>query len=145
MSEMCNECGRSVARGTGLFVNRVLDCNSILERKNMGKPFPDGDFICVECDTKERFNPVYKPGDVVIRGGVALRCKGSDLEVVDIVRKVTSLHTDDCSCFLENCPVCDCGALRSLVSLLGRDIELNRAWDIHCEALEYLRKTWRKE
>lgn len=49
-TETCNECGRSVAWGSGWFVNRVPDFNSIEERREMGKPFPNGDFLCAECD-----------------------------------------------------------------------------------------------
>jgi len=54
MSEICNECGRSVKLGSGWFVNRVPDFNQPEERKAMGKRFPEGDFICAECD--ERFS-----------------------------------------------------------------------------------------
>ena len=50
MTEKCNECGYSVALGSGRFVNRVLDLNDKETRKEMGKPFPEGDFICPECD-----------------------------------------------------------------------------------------------
>ena len=49
-TETCNECGCSVERGSGLFVNRVPDMNDKNTREEMGKPFPKGDFICVECD-----------------------------------------------------------------------------------------------
>lgn len=48
--EICNECGKSVKFGTGLFVNRVIDFNSEEERKEMNKPFPKGDFICPVCE-----------------------------------------------------------------------------------------------
>jgi len=51
-SEICNECGRSVRVNGGNFVNRVPDYNTVEERKEMGKPFPIGDFICAECDNK---------------------------------------------------------------------------------------------
>ena len=49
-TEICNECGKSVKWGTGLFVNRVLDFNDKEMRIKMRKPFPKGDFICMECD-----------------------------------------------------------------------------------------------
>lgn len=52
MSEICNECGRSVKWGSGWFINRISDCDEPEERKEMGKPFPEGDFICAECDEK---------------------------------------------------------------------------------------------
>ena len=50
--EICNECGRSVKFRSGFFVNRVIDLNPVEERKNMNKPFPEGTFICSECDEK---------------------------------------------------------------------------------------------
>jgi len=52
--EICNECGRSVKLGSGFFVNRVVDFNEIEDRVEIGKPFPEGDFICIECDSKTR-------------------------------------------------------------------------------------------
>lgn len=48
--EICNECGRSVKFGTGLFVNRVIDFNKYKDRVEMFKPFPEGEFICAECE-----------------------------------------------------------------------------------------------
>ncbi|HMN23827.1 MAG TPA: hypothetical protein PKE38_04970 [Ignavibacteriaceae bacterium] len=50
--EICNECGRDVKFGTGLFINRVIDFNDIDIRIEMGKLFPEGDFICINCDSK---------------------------------------------------------------------------------------------
>jgi len=50
--EICNECGRSVAFGSGWFVNRVPDLNSIEERIEMGKPFPEGGWLCAECEAR---------------------------------------------------------------------------------------------
>lgn len=50
--EICNECGRSVKWGSGFFVNRVPDFNDTKYRVEMGKPFPEGDFVCIECDSK---------------------------------------------------------------------------------------------
>ncbi len=50
--EICNECGQSVKLGTGLFVNRVPDLNDKNIRIHMGKPFPEGDFVCIICDEK---------------------------------------------------------------------------------------------
>ena len=52
MNETCNECGDSVARGSGKFVNRIPDANDIETRKEMGKPFPEGEFMCEECEIK---------------------------------------------------------------------------------------------
>ncbi len=50
--EICNECGRSVSWGSGLFVNRVIDFDDYKTRKEMNKPFPKGDYICRECEVK---------------------------------------------------------------------------------------------
>lgn len=50
--EICNECGRSVVFGSGLFVNRIPDFNTPEERKEMGKPHPEGDYMCIECEEK---------------------------------------------------------------------------------------------
>jgi hypothetical protein len=52
--EICNECGKSVKWGSGNFVNRVIDLNDIETRIEMGKPFPNGDFVCAECDYQIR-------------------------------------------------------------------------------------------
>lgn len=50
--EICSECGKSVVFGSGRFVNRIPDFNTLAERKMMGRPYPEGDFICAECDSK---------------------------------------------------------------------------------------------
>ncbi|MGH2643303.1 MAG: hypothetical protein ACRDE2_05095 [Chitinophagaceae bacterium] len=47
--EICNECGRSVAPGSGLFVNRISDFNDFQTRVEMRKPYPAGEYICIEC------------------------------------------------------------------------------------------------
>jgi hypothetical protein len=48
--DICLECGRSVAPGSGLFVNRIPDANDLATRRSMGWPYPEGDFLCAECD-----------------------------------------------------------------------------------------------
>lgn len=53
-SEVCNECGVSVAFGIGGYVNRVPDLNSIITRIQMGKPYPLGDYICARCEAYNR-------------------------------------------------------------------------------------------
>lgn len=50
--EICQNCGKSVARGSGLFVNRVVDFDDYKCRVEKGCPFPEGDFICQECEEK---------------------------------------------------------------------------------------------
>jgi len=52
MAEICCECGRSVKWGSGLFVNRVPECNDPETRRKLGRPFPEGDYICRECDAR---------------------------------------------------------------------------------------------
>ena len=49
--EICNHCGRSVSRGSGSFVNRVLDFNDIPTRRANGLRYPPGDFVCACCDS----------------------------------------------------------------------------------------------
>lgn len=48
--EVCNHCGNSVKIGSGKFVNRVPDFNSIATRIANNLTFPMGDFVCEECD-----------------------------------------------------------------------------------------------
>ena len=50
--QMCNHCGRSVALGSGWFVNRVPDLNDIATRKANNVNYPKGDYVCIECDSK---------------------------------------------------------------------------------------------
>ena len=50
--EICNECGRDVGWGNGLFINRIVDLDDYKTRKEMNKPFPKGDYICRECEIK---------------------------------------------------------------------------------------------
>ena len=50
--EICSHCGRSVKFKSGLFVNRIPDLNDIQTRISNGLKFPEGDFVCLECDQK---------------------------------------------------------------------------------------------
>lgn len=50
IAESCIHCGRSVAIGSGLFVDRVPDYNDVEARLTLGHKFPLGDFWCRECD-----------------------------------------------------------------------------------------------
>jgi len=49
---ICNECGRNVGSGSGLRVDRIPDCNDVETRRAVGKPYPEGDWICRECEEK---------------------------------------------------------------------------------------------
>lgn len=49
-TDICNECGHSVKPGSGRFVNRIPDLDDVETRREMGKPFPEGDFMCAECE-----------------------------------------------------------------------------------------------
>ena len=53
--QVCNECGVSVKFGSGHFVNRVPDLNDPETRLEMGKPFPNGEWICSKCDNENTF------------------------------------------------------------------------------------------
>lgn len=50
--ENCNHCGKSVAPGSGLFINRTPDFNDIETRLTNGLRFIEGDFVCRDCDSK---------------------------------------------------------------------------------------------
>jgi hypothetical protein len=50
--EICNECGCSVAWGSGHFVNRVPDLNDADTRREMGRPFPNGGYVCADCEER---------------------------------------------------------------------------------------------
>ena len=50
--EICNHCGRSVSLGSGRFVNRVPDLNTVSVRIDNTLNYPEGDFVCIECDSK---------------------------------------------------------------------------------------------
>ena len=48
-AEICIWCGRSVARGSGLFVNRVPVCNEDLGKHEAD--FHQGQFVCRDCES----------------------------------------------------------------------------------------------
>ncbi len=52
LTEICCECGNSVAFGSGKFVNRAIDFDTLTEKKMNGRSHPNGDFTCAECDSK---------------------------------------------------------------------------------------------
>ena len=53
-AEICYECGRSVARGSGRFVNRIPSFDDEETRKEMNVPYPEGGWLCAECDLKRQ-------------------------------------------------------------------------------------------
>jgi hypothetical protein len=55
--QICNQCGRSVKPGTGLFVNRVPSFDDAETRAEAGYPHPEGDFTCAECDEDAHKEP----------------------------------------------------------------------------------------
>lgn len=52
--EICNECGEDVSLSSKKFDGRFADPNLPIERRKLGKPFSDGDFVCAECVEKIR-------------------------------------------------------------------------------------------
>lgn len=56
LKEKCNECGRSVAPGSKNFTNRVISFESYSGHKKMGKPFPEGGYMCSQCDAGYEFD-----------------------------------------------------------------------------------------
>ncbi len=57
--EKCNICGRSVKKGHGLFINRIICDLSQSQRLEKQRSFPVGDYICRECDAGENPHIVY--------------------------------------------------------------------------------------
>ena len=51
--QICNHCGHNVSLGSGRFVNRISDLNDISTRIGNGLLFPNGDFVCEECDNNQ--------------------------------------------------------------------------------------------
>lgn len=47
--EICQQCGKSVSIGSGKFVNRIPDLDTLEERKERNVPHPEGDYICEVC------------------------------------------------------------------------------------------------
>lgn len=52
-SESCSNCGRSVAFGSGWFVDRVPRLDTPSGREAWGVPHPEGYWICAECSDEE--------------------------------------------------------------------------------------------
>jgi len=52
MTETCRNCGDSVTWGSGKLVNRIPDGNDMETRIANGDQFPEGDYLCGECEDK---------------------------------------------------------------------------------------------
>jgi hypothetical protein len=50
--QFCYECGKSVAWGSGNFVNRVPNFDTVEQRRANGATYPEGEWLCGECDEK---------------------------------------------------------------------------------------------
>ena len=50
--EICTVCGKKVSPGTSGFVNRIPDFNDLKTKREMGRKFPEGEYVCAECDSK---------------------------------------------------------------------------------------------
>jgi hypothetical protein len=50
--DICNVCGKSVAEGTKEYDGRIPDFTTIEWRKRMGRPYPEGSYMCAECYAK---------------------------------------------------------------------------------------------
>lgn len=51
LREYCNKCGRGVFWGSGSFLDRVIDLDDFQTRVDNGKLYPEGDFICSNCNS----------------------------------------------------------------------------------------------
>lgn len=50
MSETCWNCGKSVAWGSGRYVNRIPSLDSVEVRRENGAPHLEGEYLCAECE-----------------------------------------------------------------------------------------------
>jgi len=50
MVDVCQDCGRSVEWGSGRFCDRIPDFDSYEDRVEKNCMFPEGAYICEECD-----------------------------------------------------------------------------------------------
>jgi hypothetical protein len=48
--EICQVCGNRVSIGSGRFVNRIPDFDTLDKRIGRNVKYPNGDFICKQCD-----------------------------------------------------------------------------------------------
>jgi len=50
MTDKCIHCGRKTNPGSGLFANRVPVFGTLEEKMGDGFRYPEGEWICRECD-----------------------------------------------------------------------------------------------
>lgn len=54
----CSICGRDTSPGSGNFVNRVPDLNTVEERRDdLNRKYPEGEYICPICDSEHEEDP----------------------------------------------------------------------------------------
>ena len=64
MTEICVHCGKSVAWGSGNFVNRVPFYDTLEDRIEAGVECPDGEYSCGECeDAYDKEHPHFECKD----------------------------------------------------------------------------------
>ena len=87
MNPTCSFCGRSVAPGSGLFVNRIPDVEHEARLK-AGRPFPDGDFVCCECT-----ETIFTPSPSELAQEILERLGGDPAEVIYSVNRQDVANT----------------------------------------------------
>lgn len=169
MTEICNICGKSVEWGSGKYVNRAPDFNDREIRLNMGRPFPEGDFVCAECDTKREKQTwemwtLSEDGIREIAKQKKLSLNGIDFDdVAHYVKKGIQAALDNWDEIIYNAirnvkahPVCvDCsGELDGstdiqLCNSCTENYNMDRIWALldenKLEVLEFNEKTWIRE
>lgn len=96
-TEICYECGRSVSEGSELFVNRIPIADDYETRKANGYHFPEGKFMCRECDAWFQRDENSRKDDMI---GLCPRCGGC-----------LDYHADryDDDLLFKDYTCCDCG------------------------------------
>ena len=57
-------CGQDVSRCSPLFANRVPDLNDCETRVEMGRKYPQGEWICIGCDNTDSDGIVHNLEDI---------------------------------------------------------------------------------
>lgn len=91
-AEICNQCGRSVKRGSGWFVNRVpSDFGGVEAAMKAGTPFPTGAWQCSACGNNE---------DIFSGALVYSRIEALDMIADQLDRIPTPDEADECIGFI---------------------------------------------